>query len=75
MPENFICFLLVIYERSESRKEWFNDCIYFFHIRHAILGNQVTFYANDSSLRLDVLLADKITCNVTRIDMFDICIF
>lgn len=49
--------------------------VFFFHIRHAILGNQVTFYANDSSLRLDVLLADKITCNAISIDMFDICIF
>lgn len=49
--------------------------VFSFHIRHVILGNQVTFYGNDCSLNLDVLLADKITCNATSIDMFDICIF
>lgn len=49
--------------------------VFSFYIRHAILGNQVTFYANDFSLILDDLLADKITCNATSIDMLDICIF
>lgn len=49
--------------------------VFSFQNRHAILGNQVTFYANDFSLILDVLLADKITVNATSIDMLDICIF
>lgn len=36
---------------------------------------QVKFYVNDFSLRLNILLANKITCNTTSIGAFNICIF